>query len=156
MDRLFFFPFLFLFLTMAPQVLEKKIALLFTYRKIVIIFKSVVLNLNTLRQVSRNQKGDQRLCNLKKRKKAALVGFIHVSSLTTGSPLQKQQEKVKSQQLTAFSLTSRVQEPSAFHSESSKQVPRSWITSTRLQTEISKLAWRVEVIQPVVRACTTF
>ena len=35
----------------------------------------------------------------KKRKKAALVGFIHVSSLTTGSPLQKQQEKVKSQQL---------------------------------------------------------
>ena len=33
------------------------------------------------------------------KKKAALVGFIHVSSLTTGSPLQKQQEKVKSQQL---------------------------------------------------------
>ena len=28
---------------MAPQVLEKKIALLFTYRKIVIIFKSVEL-----------------------------------------------------------------------------------------------------------------
>ena len=28
---------------MEPQVLEKKIALLFTYRKIVIIFKSVEL-----------------------------------------------------------------------------------------------------------------
>ena len=38
-----FFSFLFFFLTMAPQVLEKKIALLFTYRKIVIIFKSVEL-----------------------------------------------------------------------------------------------------------------
>ena len=38
-------------------------------------------------------------------------------------------------------MTSKVQEPSAFHSESSKQVPRSWITSTRLQAEISKLAW---------------
>ena len=33
------------------------------------------------------------------KKKEAVVGFIHVSSLTTGSPLQKQQEKVKSQQL---------------------------------------------------------
>ena len=39
----FFLFFLFFFLTMAPQVLEKKIALLFTYRKIVIIFKSVEL-----------------------------------------------------------------------------------------------------------------
>ena len=40
-----FFSFLFFlfFLTMAPQVLEKKIALLFMYRKIVIIFKSVEL-----------------------------------------------------------------------------------------------------------------
>ena len=83
---------------MAPQVLQKKIALLFTYRKNRNNFSSQ-LNWNTLRQVSRNQKGDQRLCNLKKRKKAALVGFIHVSSLTTGSPLQKQQGKVKSQQL---------------------------------------------------------
>ena len=81
---------------MAPQVLEKKIALLFMYRKIVINFKSVELE-----HSPSSQKGDQRLCNLKKKKKkkAALVGFIHVSSLATGSPLQKQQEKVKSQQL---------------------------------------------------------
>ena len=35
----------------------------------------------------------------KKKKKPAFVGLIHVSSFTTGSPLQKQQEKVKSQQL---------------------------------------------------------
>ena len=82
---------------MEPQVLEKKIALLFTYRKIVIIFKSVELE-HTPSNFPQS-KGDQRLCNLEKRKKAALVGFIHVSSLTTGSPLQKQQEKVKSQQL---------------------------------------------------------
>ena len=39
----FFLFFFFFFLTMAPQVLEKKIALLFTYRKIVIIIKSVEL-----------------------------------------------------------------------------------------------------------------
>ena len=38
-----FFSFLFFFKTVEPQVLEKKIALLFTYRKIVIIFKSVEL-----------------------------------------------------------------------------------------------------------------
>ena len=44
MDSLLFLSFLFFFFfTMAPQVLEKKIALLFTYRKIVIIFKSVEL-----------------------------------------------------------------------------------------------------------------
>ena len=34
----------------------------------------------------------------KKKKKAALVGFTHVSSLTTESQLQKQQEQIKSQQ----------------------------------------------------------
>ena len=39
----FFLFFSFPFLTMAPQVLGKKIALLFTYRKIVITFKSVEL-----------------------------------------------------------------------------------------------------------------
>ena len=39
----FFLSFSIFFLTMAPQVLEKKIALLCTYRKIVIIFKSVEL-----------------------------------------------------------------------------------------------------------------
>ena len=55
---------------MAPQVLEKKIALLFKNRTIVITFLvSSQLNLNALRQVSRNQKGDQRLCNLKEKKK---------------------------------------------------------------------------------------
>ena len=44
MDSLFFIFYLFIyFLTMAPQVLEKKIALLFMYRKIVINFKSVEL-----------------------------------------------------------------------------------------------------------------
>ena len=82
---------------MEPQVLEKKIALLFTYRKIMIIFKSVELE-HTPSSFPQS-KSDQRLCNLKKIKKAALVGFIHVSSLTTRSPLQKQQEKVQSQQL---------------------------------------------------------
>ena len=35
----------------------------------------------------------------------------------------------------------RIAVPRAFHSDSSRQVPRSWITSTRLQAEISKLAW---------------
>ena len=83
---------------MEPQVLEKKIVLLCTYRKIVLIFKSVELE-HTPSNFPQSKR-DQRLCNLKKwKKKAALVGFIHVSSLTTGSPLQKQQEKVKSQQL---------------------------------------------------------
>ena len=82
---------------MAPQVLEKKIALLFTYRKIVIIFKSVELEHipSSFPQSNRWSATVQS----QKEKRAALVGFIHVSSLTKGSSLQKQQEKVKSQQL---------------------------------------------------------
>ena len=81
---------------MAPQVLEKKIALLFTYRKIVIILKSVELEHTPS---SFPKVISDCAISKKKKKKAALVGFIHISSLTTGSPLQKQQEKVKSQQL---------------------------------------------------------
>ena len=94
----FFLSFSFFFLTMAPQVLEKKIALLFTYRKIVIIFKSVELE-HTPSSFPRSKRWSATVQPQKKRKKAALVGFIHISSLTTGSPLQEQQEKVKSQQL---------------------------------------------------------
>ena len=52
---------------MAPQVLEKKIVLLFMYRKIVIIFKSVELEHTPSSFPQSN--GDQRLCNLKKKKK---------------------------------------------------------------------------------------
>ena len=82
----------------------------------------------------------------KKRKKAALVGltdlfmFLH-SQRDHHSKNNKRRSRVNNWNKFAFSLTSEVQEPSAFHSESSKQVPRSWITSTRLQAEISKLAW---------------
>ena len=82
---------------MAPQVLEKKIALLFMYRKILIIFKSVELE-PTPSSFPQSSKVISD-CAISKKKKAAIVGFIRVSSLTTGSPLQKQQEKVKSQQL---------------------------------------------------------
>ena len=66
--------------------------------------------------------------------------FLH-SQRDHHSKNNKRRSRVNNQNKFAFSLTSKVQEPSAFHSESSKQVPRSWITSTRLQAEISKLAW---------------
>ena len=49
---------------MEPQVLEKKIVLLFTYRKIVLIFKSIELE-HTPSNFPQS-KGGQRLCNLKK------------------------------------------------------------------------------------------
>ena len=66
--------------------------------------------------------------------------FLH-SQRDHHSKNNKRRSRVNNQSKFAYSLTSKVQEPSAFHSESSKQVPRSWITSTRLQAEISKLAW---------------
>ena len=127
---------------MAPKVLEKNIALLFMYRrKIVINFKSVELK-HSPSSFPQSKRWSATVQSQKK-KKAARRRIYSCFFTRNGSPLQKQQEKVKSQQLNkfAFSLTSKVQEPSAFHSESSKQVPRSWITSTRLQAEISKLAW---------------
>ena len=65
--------------------------------------------------------------------------FTH-NGITTPKTTREGQESTTKTSF-AFSLTSKVQEPSAFHNESSKQVPRSWITSTRLQAEISKLAW---------------
>ena len=125
---------------MAPQVLERKIALLFTYRKFVIIFKSVELEHTP--SSFRNQKGDQQLCNLKKKRKLSsdLFMFLH-SQRDHHSKNNKRRSRVNNRNTIAFSLTSKVQEPSAFHSESSKQVSRFWITSTRLQAKISKLAW---------------
>ena len=98
----------------------------------------------------------------KKKRKRQLssdnIIIVHVSSLTTGSPLQKQQEKVKSRQLNkiAFSLTSKVPEPSAFHFESSKQVPFLGLLPRGCRPKSRPLLGHVEVIQPVVRACTTF
>ena len=57
---------------MAPQVLEKKIALLFTYRKIVIIFKSVELEHTPSSFPQSKLKGDgSGLCNLKKKEKGS-------------------------------------------------------------------------------------
>ena len=43
-------------------------------------------------------------CSISKKKKRSSRQILHVSSLTTGSPLQKQQEKVKSQQLKQYCI----------------------------------------------------
>ena len=167
MDSLFSF-FFFFFLTMAPQVLEKKIALLFTYRKIVIIFKSVELE-HTPSSFPQSKRwspgwsalGEITCCNLKKWKKAALVGFIHVSSLTTGSPLQKQQEKVKSssQQLKQVCIKPDLQ--SSRTKCFSFREPQNRFLDLGLllrgcRPKSRSLPGRVEVIQSVVRVCTTF
>ena len=90
------------------------------------------------------KKGDQRLCNPKKKEKQAAVVvlfmFLH-SQRNHNSKNNKRRSRVNNRNKFAFSLTSNLQEPSASHSESSKQGPRSWITSLRLQAETAKLAW---------------
>ena len=148
---------------MASQVLERKIVLLFTYRKIVIIFKSVELEHTPFRQASCNQKGDQRLCDQKKKKKKkkpALVGYFFMflrSQRDHHSKNNKIRSRVNNKDKIAFSLTSKVPDwPSAFHSESSKQVPLLGLLLRGCRPKSRPLPARVEVIQPVVRACTTF
>ena len=83
-------------------------------------------------------------CAIKKKKKrqlsSDLLMFLH-SQRNHNSENNKSRSRVNNRNKFAFSLTSKVQEPSASHSESSKQVPRSWITSTRLKADISKVAW---------------
>ena len=77
----------------------------------------------------------------KKEKKASSRRIIHVSSLTTGSPLEKQQEKVKNQQLLVKQdcISPDLQSPRTkrFSLQELKTGASSWITSTRLQAEIS-------------------
>ena len=79
----------------------------------------------------------------KKKRKANSRRIIHVSSLTTGSPLQKQQEKVKNQQLKQDCISPDLQSSRTkrFSLQELKTGASSWITSTRLQADISKLAW---------------
>ena len=117
--------------------------LLFTYRKIVVISKSVELE-HTPSSFPQSKRGDQRLCNpkKKKKKKASSRRIFHVSSLTTGSPLKKQQEKVKSQQLKQDCILPDLQSSRTkrFSLRELKTGFSSWITSTRLQAEISTLA----------------
>ena len=78
---------------MEPQVLEKKIVLLFTQRKIVII--SSQLNLNTLRQISRNQKVISD-CAISKREKGQLSSdlfmFLHSHGITAPKTTREGQE----------------------------------------------------------------
>ena len=116
---------------MAPQVLEKKIALLFTYRKIVIIFKSVELE-HTPSSFPQSKTWSATVQSQKKKlrkgssRRIYSCFFTH-NGITTPKTTRGQESTTKTS--LHFSLTSKVQEPSAFHSESSKQVPRSWTTS---------------------------
>ena len=55
-----------------------------------------------------------------------------------------------------LAMTSNVQEASAFYSESSKQVPLLGLLLRGCRPKLRSMSGRVEVIQPVARACTTF
>ena len=79
----------------------------------------------------------------KERKEASSRPIFHVSSLTTGSPLQKQQEKVKNQQLKQDCISPDLQcsRTKRFSLQEFKTGASSWTTSTLLQAENSKLAW---------------
>ena len=91
----------------------------------------------------------------KEKKKANSRRIIHVSSLTTGSALQKQQEKVKNQQLKQDCILPDLQS-SRTNSQSSKQVLLLGLLPRGCRPKSRSLPGRVEVIHPVVHACTTF
>ena len=121
------------------------------------VFRSQ-LNLNTLRQVSRNQRGYQRLCDLKKKRPLSISSdnscFFTHNGITAPKTTREGQESTTKTRLH-LAMTSNVQEASAFYSESSKQVPLLGLLLRGCRPKLRSMSGRVEVIQPVVRACTT-
>ena len=94
----------------------------------------------------------------KKKASSRRIRIIHVSSLTTGSLLQKQQEKAKSQQLNQYCIGPDLQisRTKRFLLQELKAVPLLGLLPRGCRPKSRSLPGRVEVIQPVVHACTTF
>ena len=157
----FAFLFSFSFLTMAPQVWERKIAHLFTSRKIMIIFKPVELE-HTPWSFLQPKRWSVTVRSKKKKKKALspMISsdnscFFTHNEITTPKD-NKRRSRDKNENKIAFSLISKVQEPSAFHSESSRQAPLLGLLLRGCRPKARSLPGRIEVIHPFVRGCTTF
>ena len=158
MDSLLFFSFLFFFLTMAPQVLEKKIALPFTYRKIVIIFKSVELE-HTPSSFPQSKRWSATVQSQKKKKKGSsrriYSCFFTHNGITTPKTLREGQESTTKTSLHS-AWPPKFKNQVLFTPRAQSRLLDLGLLLRGCRPESWSLPGRVEVIQPVVRACTTF
>ena len=155
----FFLFFSFFFLTMAPQVLEKKMALLFMYRKIVIIFKSVELELeHTPSSFPQSKRWSATVQSQKKKKGSSrriYSCFFTHNGITTPKTTREGQEST-----TKISL--HLAWPPKFKNQVlfTPRAQNRFLDLGLLLRGCRPKSWslpgRVEVIQPVVSACTTF
>ena len=130
---------------MAPQVLERNIALLFRNRKIVITFCLVELEHTPSSFPQSKTVINDWAISKEKIYIASSRRIIHVSPSQRDhhSKNNKTQKKTKSQQLNHDCVYPDLQgsRTKRFSLRELKTGSSSWITSTRLQAEISKLAW---------------
>ena len=147
----------FLFLRVAPQVLEKKIARLFTYRKIVIIFKSVELE-HTPSSFSQSKRWSATVQSQKKKKRqlsSDLFMFLH-SQLD--HPPKTTREGQESTTKTSLHLAwlPKFKNQVLFTPRAQNRFLDLGLLLRGCRPKSRSLPGRVEVIQSVVRACTTF
>ena len=150
----FSFFFFFFFLTMAPQVLEKKIALLFTYRKIVIIFKSVELE-HTPSSFPQSKRWSATMQSQKKKKGSSrriYSCFFTHNWITT--PREGQESTTKTSVHLAW--PPKFKNQVLFTPRAQSRFLDLGLLLRGCRPKSQSLPCRVEVIHPVVRASTTF
>ena len=151
----FFFSFLFFFLTMAPQVLEKNIALLFMYRKIVIIFMSVELE-HTPSSFPQSKRWSATVQSQKKGSSRRIYScfFTHNGIATPKTTREGQESTTKTSLHLAWPPKFKSQV--LFTPRAQNRFLDLGLLLRGCRPKSRSLPGRVEVIQPVVRACTTF
>ena len=158
MDSLFSFLFFsFFFLKMAPQVLEKKIALLFTYRNIMIIFKSVELG-HTSSSFPQSKRWSATVQSQKKKKGSSrriYSCFFTHNGITTPNTTREGQESTTKTSLH-LAWPPKFKNQVLFTPRAQNRFLDLGLLLRGCRPKSRSLPGRVEVIQPVVRACTTF
>ena len=142
---------------MAPQVLEKKIALLFTYRKIVIIFKSVELE-HTPSSFPQSKRWSATVQSQKKKKGSSrriYSCFFTHNGITTPKTTREGQESTTKTSLH-LAWPPKFKNQVLFTPRAQNRFLDLGLLLRGCRPKSRSLPGRVEVIQPVVRACTTF
>ena len=142
---------------MAPQVLEKKIALLFTYRKIVIIFKSVELE-HTPSSFPQSKRWSATVQSQKKKRGSSrriYSCFFTHNGITTPKTTREGQESTTKTRLH-LAWPPKVKNQVLFTPRAQNRFLDLGLLLRGCRPKSRSLPGRVEVIHPVVRACTTF
>ena len=152
----FFLSFLFFFLTMAPQVLERKIALIFTYRKIVIIFKSVELE-HTPSSFPQSKRWSATVQSHKNKGTSRRIYscFFSHNGITNPKTTREGQESTTKTSLH-LAWPPKFKNQVLFTPRAQSRFLDLGLLLRGCSPKSRSLPVRVEVVHPFVRACTTF